>query len=335
MKYGRGREGGSNRRSRCWKQLAGLEKSAHRVRESEPDCDSSRSRPFFDFPLQSDMASSSRSVRMLGRRAFHSSRRTMHQAPVLPRHGVEVGPMQLSRLEEHYHNTLAKDLLYMTYEHPSATSSASSNILAEEASPRQWDPASPYSKNRPTRPNRGNRMSQPSSAKYDQQVVQLEQVYITAFCKDAVANKQALIPLLAQMRAITGKPILGSLADPTAAYRADQPKTGYVQIIRSKAGAASFKLRAGMPIAVQAVLPSKSAYTFLEVFTTFVLPRLRTFPGFYLPPSSQPKASPAASSGVVSLGMGPEALALFPQTEVNWDSYPNRAVGFQVSIISD
>lgn len=64
---------------------------------------------------------------------------------------------------------------------------------------------------------------------------------------------------------------------------------------------------------------------------TFVLPRLRTFAGFPLPPAGQPDGSAAAQSGVVSLGMTPEAMSLWPATEINWDSYPGKAVGFQVS----
>ena len=62
-----------------------------------------------------------------------------------------------------------------------------------------------------------------------------------------------------------------------------------------------------------------------------MLPRLRSFQGFALPPSSQPPASPAALSGVVSLGFPPEAMALWPGTEANWDAYPGKPSGFQVS----
>lgn len=86
-----------------------------------------------------------------------------------------------------------------------------------------------------------------------------------------------------------------------------------------------------MPIGVQAVLPGPIAKDFLEVLTTFVLPRLRSFNGFPLPPASQPNGSPAAMSGVVSLGMKPEAMALFPMNEVNWDMYSGKSLGFQVS----
>lgn len=278
------------------------------------------------------MASSSQTtLRCIGRRAFNSSSRQFEQSNQLPRHVIQVGPTQLSRLEEYYHNTLAKDLMYMTYEHPSSTMEETQQQRATQTKIREWDPASPYSQNRPTRPNRGNRTLQPSSTKFDDTVVELDRIVITAFCKEAISNKQNLIPLLAQMRAITGKPILGSLADPSAVSLTDAPKTGHVEIIRSKAGAASFKLRPNMPIGVKAILPSKSAYQFLEIFTTFVLPRLRSFNGFLLPPISQPRSSPAAMSGVVSLGMGPDALGLFPQTEVNWDTYTGRSVGFQVS----
>jgi large subunit ribosomal protein L5 len=269
---------------------------------------------------------------MLGRRGLHSSCPRFEQKASLPRYNVQVGPLQLNRLEEYYNTTLARDLLYMTYQHPTSTSAAEDAAEVEESTntiTRSWDPASPYSQNRPTRANRGNRVLQASSN--PDELVQLDRVIITAFSKEAITNKHNLIPLLAQMRAITGKPILGSLADPNATSLADLPKEGYIKILKSKSGSSSFKLRPGMPVGVQAVLPMKSGYEFLEVFTTFVLPRLRSFNGFLLPPGSQPRQSPAAMSGVVSLGMGPDAISLFPQTEVNWDSYPNRGVGFQVS----
>lgn len=283
---------------------------------------------FFSLSSSNRMASTSRAaVRSLGRRSFHSSGQMMEQRTQNPRRVVEVGQMQLNRLEEHYNSTLVRDLLYMNYHHPSQHNAEQDT---QTPSGREWDLTSPYSKNRPSRPNRGNRMDQPSAT---DDVVKLERIVITAFCKEAIINKNALIPLLAQMRAITGKPVLGSLADPNA-FRLDAvPKHGHIEIVRSKSGIASFKLRAGMPIGVKTVLPSKPAYEFLEILTTFVLPRLRSFNGFLLPPSSQPSASPAATCGVVSLGMKPDAMSLFPQTEVNWDAYPSKSVGFQVSLV--
>ena len=90
-----------------------------------------------------------------------------------------------------------------------------------------------------------------------------------------------------------------------------------------------------MPVGVKAILPAPVAHEFLEVLTTFVLPRLRSFAGFPLPPASQPPASPAAMSGVVSLGMHPEAIPLFPQIEINLDQYPNKPLGFQIDCITN
>lgn len=263
----------------------------------------------------------------------------------LPKHKVEVGPVQQNRLETHYQNALERDLLYMSFTHTPSTpvvssaagSSSEAPLAASNATAttestiqRGWDPSSPYSKNRPARPNRGNRLLAPTSARYAESIVSLDRIVLTAFCKDAIANKHALIPLLAQMRAITGKPIEGSLADPRMRDTSSLSKHGIIRVLRAKTSMASFKLRRGMPVGVQVELPSKAALEFLEIFTTFVLPRLRTFGGFTLPPASQPITSPAAMSGVVSLGMGPEALGLFPQTEVNWDAYGSRGVGFQV-----
>lgn len=260
----------------------------------------------------------------------------------LPHHSIEIGPTQLSRYQEHYHNSLARDLLYMSYDPLRADLGDSHSTAQENELPeRGWDPTSPYTKNRPARPLRGNRLHQPQNdGRGQKDVVKLERIVITAFAKEAIANKNVLIPLLAQFRSITGLPIVGSFGDPSLALpevdatpeSAAAAKKGYVKVLRAKSGASSFKLRPGMPVGVQAVLPATKAYDFLEIFVTFVLPRLRTFGGFPLPPPSQPPMSPAALSGVVHLGMGPEAVALFPQTEVNWDSYPGRSVGFQVSL---
>jgi 50S ribosomal protein L5 len=170
-------------------------------------------------------------------------------------------------------------------------------------------------------------------------IPRLERIVFTAFCREAITNKQALLPLLGQMRAITGLPILGSLADPSAG---DSPESagpsarnGYVQVLRARQGAASFKLRVGMPVGVKAVMYGDAAYEFIESLTTFVLPRLRGFAGLSLPPSTQPLLSPAAVSGVVSFGMGPEAMPLFPQVEINMDQYPGRRYGFQVDCVTN
>lgn len=238
----------------------------------------------------------------------------------------------------------------MTYDPEWSRLNASEKIAVARTShsKRQWDPSSPYSQNRPERPAKGNRKLLPGPTKPDfanpaKDLVALDRIVITAFHKEAITNRNVLLPLVAQFRAITGLSQKGSFQDP--AMGLDDPSAtlplggikgrGHVSVLRAKSGAASFKLRPGMPVGVQAFLPRPLAMQFLEVLITFVLPRLRTFPGFLLPPASQLPGSPAAQSGVVSLGMGPEAMALFPQLEINWDAYPGKPVGFQIDCITN
>lgn len=269
----------------------------------------------------------------------------------LPFPPLVVGEMQKSRLREHYERTLAADMMYMMYE-PDGRSKSSKDTMPPAGSDtqdsdriRRWPNNSPYDLHRRARPQLGNRPLVPLhkplciSKHIEHDIPRLERIVFTAFCREAITNKQALLPLIGQMRAITGLPVLGSLADPAAGSSpqtaGDSAREGYVQVLRAKQGAASFRLRAGMPVGAQAVMHGDAAYEFLETLTTFVLPRLRGFAGLPLPPSTQPLLSPAAVSGVVSFGMGPEAMPLFPQVEINMDQYPGKRYGFQVDCITN
>ncbi|CCF54436.1 hypothetical protein NDA11_006234 [Ustilago hordei] len=297
----------------------------------------------------SSFASSSRALSTAAR----SARTTLRPHPVV------IGPTQLNRYQEHYRNTLSTDLLYMTFDPavnldpalPPSSSASPTNptnpASSEDIEDRQrsWDTTDPYTTNRPQRPARGNRRLQPltkplSPTNTINEIPKLDKIILTCFSKDAIANKHALVPLIAQIRAITGLSVEGSLSDPSllaapSPSSSGSPNRGHIEIIRAKSGVASFKLRPGMPVGVKAILPGPVAHEFLEVLTTFVLPRLRSFNGFPLPPASQPPASPAAMSGVVSLGMHPEAIPLFPQIEINLDQYPNRPLGFQIDCITN
>lgn len=284
-------------------------------------------------------------------RAVHTSAVRMHDyvppRNQLPEHPLEIGAVQGSRLREHYERTLAADMMYMMYEPMPAPAPQPSESLTDDRDDdrvRRWHGASPYFEHRSARPQRGNRPLLPlatplsESRHIEHDIPRLDRVVLTAFCRDAITNKQALLPLLGQLRAVTGLPVLGSLADPTVGSSPETAKlarNGYVQVLRAKKGVASFKLRPDMPVGAQAVLLGDAAYEFIEVLTTFVLPRLRGFAGLQLPPASQPLLSPAAVSGVVSFGMGPEAMPLFPQVEVNLDQYPGRRHGFQVDCITN
>jgi len=135
--------------------------------------------------------------------------------------------------------------------------------------------------------------------------------------KTALQGKSNLLPLLMAFEAITGEPPQSKHPGPYG------PGSGQGLVItRSTKKSASFKIRAGAPTGVKVELKGQPMFTFLETLVDFVLPRLKTFQGIPLPPASQPRQSTSATSGVVSFGLPPEAMGLFPQVEINLDQYP-------------
>jgi large subunit ribosomal protein L5 len=106
-----------------------------------------------------------------------------------------------------------------------------------------------------------------------------------------------------------------------------------VQIVKGKKSEAGW-IRPGLPCGVKVEMKGEMMWTFLSTLSTFVLPRLKDFAGFTLPPTSATPYSPSAVSGVVNIGLPPHAMALFPQIEVNVDSYP-KMFGFHINFITD
>jgi large subunit ribosomal protein L5 len=151
----------------------------------------------------------------------------------------------------------------------------------------------------------------------------LESIIIHTMVKEAIGNKPALLTAIMALRAISGETELGG----------GRAGSSGVQVLASKSGAAAFKLRAGMPVAVKVELKGDAMYTFIQCLVDFVLPRIRDFPGFPLSPPSASKQSPSATGGVVSMGLPASAMALFPQIEVNLDAYP-RTHGFHMQFLT-
>jgi large subunit ribosomal protein L5 len=247
------------------------------------------------------------------------SKSTVSPATTLALPEIEIGPTHPSRYQDHYHNTLAEDLLYMNYDHNLATSS--SNPTSSSSTPF-IDPsnANPYQLNRPQSPPRGNRPLKPATRPVGAtSVPKLDSIVIHTMVKEAIGNKQALLSAIMALRAISGETEQGG---------GRTGSTG-VQVIVSKSGAAAFKLRAGMPVAAQVELKGEAMYDFIQSLVDFVLPRLREFPGFAVPLASASKISPSAVGGVVSVGLPQNAMGLFPQIEANLDSY-SKLHGFHM-----
>ncbi|KAH0587040.1 putative 60S ribosomal protein L7, mitochondrial [Termitomyces sp. J132] len=239
------------------------------------------------------------------RRHLRKDRRT--QLPI-PHVRILTRDFAQSRFEDHYHTTLADNAMYMTYVHEPHP----------RPPPRQirltYDPADPYTKHRPNPPVGGSQIGKkppPPSAPHN--VVRLEKISIHTMQKDALHSKQNLLGPLMALRAITGE-----------SYRAGGRHTAEgIQVVRGKKAVGGW-IRPGVPVGAKVDLKGPAMYDFLNSLVEFVLPRIRDFGGVVLPPQSSSVNSPSAVSGVVSFGLPPSAMGLFPQIEVNLDSYPNQ-----------
>lgn len=231
-------------------------------------------------------------------------------------------PTSLARLRyaTHYNRILAPDLLYMTYDHQKALNPPKSKLV------EPWDPANPYSKNRPAKKPKGNNKSVIPAAKPvdDKSVVRLEEIVVNTFVKEASSNKNQLLSAIAAFQAMTGQPIPGYASDAQGRKQEDA-----VTVVKTRKASASFKVRAGQVCGIKVSLKGDAMWTFLNTLVDLVLPRLKDWDGVRLPPPSVNPKSMSSVSGVVAFGLPPQAMALFPTIELNFEQYP-RMHGFHV-----
>ncbi|QSL65153.1 hypothetical protein MERGE_002458 [Pneumocystis wakefieldiae] len=186
----------------------------------------------------------------------------------------------------------------LTYAHEEKVKLKKRNFL------RYWDNTSPYHKNRPARLPRGNKPVAPiQEIRTHRNIPVLESAVVHSMVKDAIENKTALLSMVMAIQCITG-------LKPT--------------IINAKTGVAPWKLRSGMPIATKVILKGPEMYRFISVLVELVLPRMRDFVSGF-------KANSGDSNGNISLGFPPDAMALFPEIEANYDMFP-KITGFHVNI---
>lgn len=193
-----------------------------------------------------------------------------------------------------------------------------------------WSPENPYALNRPPPRPKGNRYLVPNpSYTSPESLPVLESIVVETMTTSALSAKSNLLPLLMAYQAITGEVPQSRHPGPYG------PGSGKGLVItRSAKKSASFKVRAGAPTGVKVELRGESMYAFLETLVDFVLPRLKTFSGIPLPSASHPRQSPSSTSGVVSFGLPPEAMGLFPQIEINLDQYP-KTFGMNIFCVTN
>ncbi|KAI9750574.1 MAG: hypothetical protein M4579_006403 [Chaenotheca gracillima] len=211
------------------------------------------------------------------------------------------GPFTLPRLQQTYESTIEPDLLTLTYTHqiPGTVAPPRTQRL------RSWDDSSPYFANRPLRGPRGGDvlrlLKRPTTFR---NVPELERITVHSFVKQATESSAALHVAGMVLQAITGA-------------RATSCK--------SKHNVSGWNLREGKFLSVKSEIRGEEMYHFLSRCVDIVMPRIKDYRGV--------KGSSGDSSGNISFGLTPDAVALFPEVEVNYDMYPAKMIpGAHVTI---
>lgn len=221
------------------------------------------------------------------------------------------------RLLDHYYHTVRDDLLYMTYKH-------NPNPKRPREVRPKYDPGDPYAQHRYNPPVGGDRyFKQPMPPVTPDNVVKLERIQIHSFVKDALNSRSNLLGPIMALRALSGQ----------TDRNGNQHTTEGVQLVNGKSSISGW-VREGIPTGVKVDLKGPNMYDFLGILVEFVFPRIREFPGLVMDSPKTHQSTPHAASGVVSFGLPPEAMALFPQIEVNLDAYPKN-YGFYIHMITN
>jgi large subunit ribosomal protein L5 len=238
----------------------------------------------------------------------------------IPHVNILLRNTHVNRLQDHYHNTLYDDLMYMTYTHQTAKQ----RTKAARQIRTKYDPEDPYTKHRSNPIVGGSQLgNKPPPASTPSNVVRLEKICLHTMQKQALTNRSNLLGTIMAFRALSGE---------TEGGGGWKSSTG-VQVVRGKKNVSGW-VRPGVPVGVKVELKGDKMYEFLATLVHFVLPRLRDFEGVTLPPASANLKTPAGVSGVVSMGLPPEAMGFFPQIEVNQDAYP-RSYGMHIHFVTN
>ncbi|KAF7304558.1 60S ribosomal protein L7 [Mycena chlorophos] len=223
-----------------------------------------------------------------------------------------------NRLEDYYYSAVQGNAMYMTYIHEAGPRPPPRHIRLTH------DPENPYSKYRANPPVGGNQRGRlPPPADTPENVIRLDKIVVHSFLKQAVASRSNLLGLVMAMPQLTGETV----------KQAGRHKVGGVEVVYGKKSVGGW-IRPNIPVGTKVELKGAPMYDFLAQLVEFVLPRLKDFPGVMLPPPSASEQSPSAVSGVVTMGLDPQALAFFPQIEVNVDSYP-KSYGMHIHFVTN
>ncbi|PVI03448.1 ribosomal protein L5 [Periconia macrospinosa] len=215
------------------------------------------------------------------------------------------GPFSLPRLEQTYQSTIASDLLTLTYQHypPGYRAPKAPQRL------REWVGDHPYFKNRPLRPPRGKgdvlRLITPPRT--FRNIPKITRVTVHSMVPEAQENSAYLH-------------IAGMVVQAITNVRATPHK--------ARENVVAWGLREGKWVSVTSDLEREDAHHFLSKLIDVVLPKIKEWKGV--------PASTGDGSGNMSLGLTSDHVALFPEIEVNYDSYPPKMIpGCYITIHTD
>ncbi|KAF2273780.1 50S ribosomal protein L5 [Westerdykella ornata] len=204
------------------------------------------------------------------------------------------GPFSLPRLEQTYQTTIAPDLLTLTYQHypygfkhPKVTQRL-----------REWTGDSPYFKGRPLRGPRGSsslRLLTPPRTWRN--VPEITKVVVHTMVPEAQENSAHLH-------------VAGMVVQAMTNVRA--------QTHKSRSNVVSWGLRKDKYVSVTADVEREDTFHFLSKLVDVVLPKIKEWKGV--------SGTSGDGSGNISFGLTPDQVALFPEIEVNYDSYPPKMI---------
>lgn len=260
-------------------------------------------------------------------------------------YSIRPGQLYRSRLAEYYQDQLASDLLYMSYELPAGYALDGSTphpphgrAITDHPDPSSklphWDPLDPYTKNRPPRPPKGGTGAIPRKPHPDsspQYLVKLIKVSIDIHVPEAIHTKKELLGAIYLLQLISGQVDRSALSTDSLSKLSTNEG---IRVCRTKDKSTTFKVRRGMVCGAHLEIKGPGMYQFLDILTTFVLPRLKDFNGFPLPSPDAHRRHTAMVSGVVQIGLPDHAMGLWPGVEESLENWP-RKYGMNIHLVTN
>ncbi|KAF9931947.1 hypothetical protein FBU30_009242 [Linnemannia zychae] len=145
----------------------------------------------------------------------------------------------ISRLREHYHNTVQEDLMVLTYSHTFKPKAKIPEGVRVEL--------------------KGNKHIKPApKAPSADRIPELVKIDVHCMMKEALVSKYNLLSGFMAIQSITGQ---------------------MPEVILSKKGVHPWKLRSGNPIGCKVTLKGDKMYQFLDKLVEIVLPKMKEWPG--------------------------------------------------------